>query len=213
MLEGSFTIPFPKVVSRQEFTVFLITEYRAVGSWPPSLPEEPPHTPKHLHLSWRYWAPSLLNLWVLQVQLLVYFDDATRLQWKIPLPLSSFLLPYSLICFIFNYLYRRDQQFTNNGINQNVSVLNQPSNKLEKPISAVYAKLNYNSRIFNLKLWFWNIVIKINRSNHHCNNFRIILIVLVMLLDTCFAIFTLLTLGSQKPWEGRSPLAAMISWQ
>lgn len=35
---------------------------------------------------------------------------------KIPLPLSSFLLPYSLICFIFNYLYRRDQQFTNNGI-------------------------------------------------------------------------------------------------
>ena len=52
-----------------------------------------PLTPqKQLHLFWRYWALSLLNLWVLQVQLLVYFDDATRLQWKIPLPPSSFLL-------------------------------------------------------------------------------------------------------------------------
>lgn len=87
--------------------------------WVPDLQvfQRSPLTPqKHLHLFWRYWAPSLLNLWVLQVQLLVYFDDATRLQWKIPLPPSSFLLPYSLICFIFNYLYRRDQQFTNNGI-------------------------------------------------------------------------------------------------
>ena len=42
-------------------------------------------------------------------------------------------------------------KFTNNGINQNVSVLNQLSNTLEKPISAVYVKLNYNSKIFNVK--------------------------------------------------------------
>lgn len=77
------------------------------------------HTPKHLPLVWKIpqcWAPTLLIEAVLQVQLLVYFGDATRLQWKIPLPLSSFLLPYSLICFICNYLYRRDQQFINNGI-------------------------------------------------------------------------------------------------
>ena len=74
--------------------------------WVPDLQvfQRSPLTPqKHLHLFWRYWAPSLLNLWVLQVQLLVYFDDATRLQWKIPLPPSSFLLPYYQICFIFNY--------------------------------------------------------------------------------------------------------------
>ena len=80
-------------------------------------------------------------------------------------------------------------KFTNNGINQNVSVLNQLSNTLEKPISAVYVKLNYNSKIFNVKFWFWNTVIKINRSNHRCNNFWSVLIVLVVLLDTCSAIF------------------------
>lgn len=80
-------------------------------------------------------------------------------------------------------------KFTNNGINQNVSVLNQLSNMLEKPMSAVYVKLNYNSKIFNVKFWFWNIVLKINRSNHRCNTLWSILIVLVVLSDTCSAIF------------------------
>lgn len=67
--------------------------------------EAPPYPLRHLQLVSRIpgWPPPLLA-------------EALLLQWKTPLWPLSFLLPYSLIPFLCHYLYRKDQQFPNNGI-------------------------------------------------------------------------------------------------
>lgn len=105
MQRGSLPIPFPMVVFRPIFSALLVIRYGSGDSWPLRLLEKPPHPPKASAISFKdtWLPPSLLA-------------EAVLLQWKTPLLPPPFLLPYSLIPFLCHYLYRKDQQFPNNGI-------------------------------------------------------------------------------------------------
>lgn len=74
-----------------------------------------PHTLKHLHCfqgclsGYRIFAQK-------QFSESSNLSTFMKLPWKTPLQNSFFLLPYFLTPFLCNYLYRRDQQFTNHVI-------------------------------------------------------------------------------------------------